>query len=267
MKLMRTLKLPYQTLNNATISTDLFTGTIIDDDDPPVASIVTNYSVREDSGANDKNGLVVTLTPASTKTVEVNYVFSDGSAINNTNYSGTNDTLTFTPVNGLTPTTKFIPFSIIDNSDQNASKTFRITLSIPAGGNARTMNNTNEAIVTINDDDSLPKIKIATDYEFISPGLPLTFTVSIEPKNQTPVTVPITARDETNAILDFLPSTLIVGTSGTLTAKVATFPNSTGNLTITLGNVTGYISDPPLMVPIETPLIQHQLLFQVQADQ
>ena len=113
----------------------------------------------------------------------MNYVFSDGSAIKNTNYSGVNNTLTFTPSQetGLTPTTKFIPFSILDNSSQNASKTFRITLSIPAGGNARTMNTSNEVAVTINDDDS-PKIKIATDYEFISPGLPLTFTVSIEPK-------------------------------------------------------------------------------------
>ena len=107
--------------------------------------------------------------------------------------------------------------------------------------------------IIVNDDDSLPKIKIATDYEFISPGLPLTFTVSIEPKNQTPVTVPITARDETNAILDFLPSTLIVGTSGSVSAKVATFPTSTGNVTITLGNLAGYIPDPPLVVPIETP--------------
>ena len=53
-------KITLSNANNATISTDLFTGTILNDDDPPVASVVTNYSVREDSGANDKNGLVVT---------------------------------------------------------------------------------------------------------------------------------------------------------------------------------------------------------------
>ena len=38
-----------------------------------------------------------------------------------------------------------------------------------------------------------------------------------------------------------------------MTGKVGVLPNSTGNLTITLGNVAGYISDPPLVVPIETP--------------
>ena len=158
-------KITLSNVNNATIGTDIFTGTILDDDDSPVAAIMTNYSSFEDSGANDATGLVVTLTPASTKTVKVNYVFSDGSAVKNTNYSGTNGTLTFTPsqVTGLTPTTKFIPFSILDNSNQNASKTFRITLSIPSGGNARTMNPNNRAIVTIVDDESTPVISIVAD--------------------------------------------------------------------------------------------------------
>ena len=50
-------------------------------------------------------------------------------------------------------------------------------------------------------------------------ALPLTFTVSIEPKNQTPVTVPITAHDETNSSLDFRTSQLIVGTDGTVTGQ------------------------------------------------
>ena len=190
-------KITLSNVNNATIGTDIFTGTILDDDDPPVAAIMTNYSSFEDSGANDATGLVVTLTPASTKTVKVNYVFSDGSAVKNTNYSGTNGTLTFTPsqVTGLTPTTKFIPFSILDNSNQNASKTFRITLSIPSGGNARTMNPNNRAIVTIVDDESTPVISIVADsgdvaenagpamFKLTATGLTATTTLSI---NATP---------------------------------------------------------------------------------
>ena len=107
----------------------------------------------------------------------------------------------------------------------------------------------------IDDDSSLPVISMETLHPFISPGLPLTFTVSIEPRNETPITVPITARDATNSSLVFRTSPLIVGTEGTVTTMVATQLTSTGDLTVTLGNVAGHISGPPLVVPIETPPI------------
>ena len=107
--------------------------------------------------------------------------------------------------------------------------------------------------VAILEDDTLPVISLATDYKFVSPGDSIAFFVSIDPKPQTPITVPITARDETNDSLFYRPDPIIVGTVGTQIVRVPTFFNSTGNVTITLGDVEGYNSGPSLEIPVETP--------------
>ena len=67
---------------------DTNTVTIVDDDLPPVASIISTYSAAEGSGANDANGLVVSLTAASARTVKVGYVFNDDTAENNADFAG-----------------------------------------------------------------------------------------------------------------------------------------------------------------------------------
>ena len=74
--------------SNATVASNearQITGTIEDDDNPPVASISATYAVGERDGANDADGLVVTLSAPSTKTVTVSYAFEDGTAVNSRN--------------------------------------------------------------------------------------------------------------------------------------------------------------------------------------
>ena len=136
---------------------------IADDDDMPEASISATYSVS-DEGNNDANGLVVMLTPASGRTVQVAYAFADGTgdtaAEKGTDYSGTDGTLTFIPdeTTGITPTTMFVPFSILKDAVTGVTKTFTITLSPATDGNATVSNTAKVATVTI--EYILPEIAI-----------------------------------------------------------------------------------------------------------
>ena len=128
---------------------------VMDDDDEPMASISSTYKAFEGSGDNDAGGLVVMLTSASRKIVQVAYTFADGTgdsgAENGVDYNGTNGTLTFTPDDrtGLTPTTMFVPFSIIPDNIDDPNETFTITLSTVPNGNA-TVSNTADMVTVHN---------------------------------------------------------------------------------------------------------------------
>ena len=139
-------------------------GVADNDDNMPVASISATYSVS-DEGDNDANGLVVMLTPASGRTVQVAYAFANGTgdtaAVNGTDYSGTDGILTINPVEstGLTPTTMFVPFSILKDAVTGMPKMFTITLSNTPNGNATVSDTAKEATVTI--EYILPEISIS----------------------------------------------------------------------------------------------------------
>ena len=180
----------------ATLGTTTTNEVTIVDNDIPEASISTAYSAPEASGANDASGLKVSLSAASTKTVKVKYVFADGTAEQGVDYNATNGILTFSPdeTTGLTPTSKFVPFSIIQDSINEAGETFTITLSIPDGGNATVDDAKKVATVTIGDDDTtLPIISIAdAEGSEGDPDTPandgkVTFTISLKNSVGTPV--------------------------------------------------------------------------------
>ena len=207
---------------HATLGTKTENEVTIVDNDTPEASINTTYSAPEASGANDSSGLKVTLSAASTKTVKVAYVFADGTAERGSDYTASNGTLTFEPdeTTGLTPTTKFVPFSIIQDSINEANETFTITLSIPDGGNATVDDAKKVATVTIGDDDTtLPIISIA-DAEG-SEGDPdnstndgkVTFTISLKTPAGTPV---VAGRDiEVNVSTSSPTTGRAIATAGT----------------------------------------------------
>ena len=180
----------------ATLGTTTTNEVTIVDNDIPEASISTAYSAPEASGANDASGLKVSLSAASTKTVKVKYVFADGTAEQGVDYNATNGILTFSPdeTTGLTPTSKFVPFSIIQDSINEAGETFTITLSIPDGGNATVDDAKKVATVTIGDDDTtLPIISIAdAEGSEGDPDTPandgkVTFTISLKNSVGTPL--------------------------------------------------------------------------------
>ena len=194
------------TLSGATGATigDPFTGSIADDDDPPKATISGTHMAPEDSGANDMreatDALAVTLSAASTKIVKVDYAF--GHATNDTaekgvDYTASDDQFVFNPSNttGLTATSMLIPFTVTDDTLNEASETFTITLSIPdEDGNASVEDATKVSIVTITDNDTtLPIISFANAEEKGAEGDganngSITFTVSLKNSEGTEVT-------------------------------------------------------------------------------
>ena len=93
----------------------------------------------------------VTLSRASTSTVTVAYATADGSAKAGSDYTETSGTLTFAA--GVTEQTVSVP--VLDDSHDEESETFTLTLSNPSGGNAYITDAT--ATGTIENHDPMPK--------------------------------------------------------------------------------------------------------------
>ena len=197
-----TFRISLTNLTGATIVPPSITGTIEDDDNPPVASISSTYTALEESGANTAAGLVVTLTPASTKTVTVHYAFSDISATKGTDYTGVDGDLIFVPgADGLTPTTMFVPFSL--TGDVDGDKRFTITLSVQAGANATVDDTTptNVSTVTIEDDDvALAELKLETEHtDGVLAGDIMRFNVTLTPPPEAATDIMVEAIDTGNS--------------------------------------------------------------------
>ena len=204
--------------------------TILDDDLPPVVSIISTYSAAEGSGANDANGLVVSLTAASARTVKVAYAFNDDTAEKNTDYTGENNTLTFSPsANGLTPTSMFIPFTITQDSREEAHETFSITLSIPADGNATLNDSAKTAVITIIEDD------------FVVPTISVGELSRSLGENETSITIPVTLSNRTpNPVMIDWKTVADTATGDDFTVEAGTTleisNGTTENITININN-------------------------------
>ena len=90
-----------------------------------------------DTAVNEADGSVgflVTLSPAATGTVTVNYATQDdGTAVAGTDYTATSGTLTFAP-GERQKSTALVP--IADDGEEDSGETFRLVLSNPAGSDA-----------------------------------------------------------------------------------------------------------------------------------
>ena len=139
---------------NATLKSDAktATGTINDDDnDLPVLSIA---GATVDEG--DTAQFVVTLAPASGKQVTVSYSTADGTATASEDYTAASSTtLTFAP----DETTKTVSVATTEDTRNEATEAFTVTLSGPT--NATLKSDAKTATATINDDDALPVLSIA----------------------------------------------------------------------------------------------------------
>ena len=128
---------------NATIGTGTGVGTITNDDTAPSLSI-NDVSVNESAGTAQ---FTVTLSPASGKTVSVNYATSDVDTTADTDYTAIASTpMTFSP--GETAQT--IDVSITQDSDEESDETYNVNLSGPS--NATISDDT--GLGTIVDDDT-----------------------------------------------------------------------------------------------------------------
>ena len=88
---------------------------------------VADVTVAERDGSTAD--FVVTLNPAASETVTVDYATSDGTATEGDDYTDTSGTLTFKA--GKTSMTVSVP--VLDDTDEDAGETIILTLSNPSG--------------------------------------------------------------------------------------------------------------------------------------
>ncbi|MDB6034285.1 MAG: hypothetical protein JWM16_4623 [Verrucomicrobiales bacterium] len=131
---------------------------------PPPASgelqfSLPNYYVNENVPGY---ATVTVIYGASAATnVTVDYATSDGSALAGVDYISVSGTLTFGP--GETNKTFDVP--ILDNSATSSNKVFGLTLSNPIGA---TLGSGSSATVTIVDDETIPFVSTAGQFNFSS---------------------------------------------------------------------------------------------------
>ena len=89
---------------------------------------VADVTVTE--GTDATADFAVTLDPAGTETVTVDYATSEGTATAGDDYTSTSGTLTFS----VGETSKTIQVPIVDDSVEDSGETFTLTLSNPSGG-------------------------------------------------------------------------------------------------------------------------------------
>ena len=136
--------------SNVTVSDGSGELTITDDDNAPTISIAD--AVIPDESPISRT-VIVSLSSASGKTVEVDYATSDGTATAINDYVATSGTVTFNP--GMTSQT--IAVTMVQDNLAEIDETFNIDLSNPVNATI----SDNQSVVTITDDEGIPELSVA----------------------------------------------------------------------------------------------------------
>ncbi len=240
--------------DGATIQDGTATGTINDDDEPPVI-VITDAEAEEGEPAE----FTVTLSAVTSRTVTIDYATAGGTAEEGSDYTATSGTLTFAPGEDA----RTIAVLTLEDEVDERNETFTLDLSNPDGATIQD----GTATGTINDDDETPVIVI-TDAE-AEEGEIAEFTVTLSAITSRTVTVDYataggTAEEgsdyaTTSGTLTFAPGedakTIPVPTlEDELDEENETFTLDLGNpgaATIQDGTATGTINDddePPVIV-------------------
>ena len=207
--------------SNATISDATATGTIRDDDDPPVLSIGGDQTLTE---ANTNMVFTVTLSAASAKTITINYATSNGTAESGKDYTARSSTLTFSPGGSLRQT---ISVPIFEDAIDEEDETFTVVLSNASNATIDDASATG----TITDDEATPTVTLTLTPTSIGENSgvsTVTATLSGASSEATTVTVSVSAVSPAVAN-DFTQS----GTTLTIAAGQTM---STGTVTIRARN-------------------------------
>ena len=208
-----TLRNPVNALLAGGGDTATVTGTIENDDVPPVLSVADAGASEDASGIP----LAVTLDTASGRTVTVNYATANVTAAAGADYTAASGTLTFPA--GTTARTITVP--ITDDALDEADEVFRVTLSAPV--HATVDANGKAASATITDDDTTPWVRVAD--ATVSEGTEeqtIRFAVTLDPASGRKVTVQYATAD----------GTATSGTDYTAARGTLTFPAGTTVRTI-----------------------------------
>ncbi|WP_234567652.1 Calx-beta domain-containing protein [Rhodohalobacter sp. 614A] len=171
------------TLNNGSIRGNAATSGLVDQLNTYLASqiniSVTGITVNEGDGTAT---VTVSINSAPSEIITVDYITQDSTAIEGSDYTSANGTLTF-PASSSSSQTFTIP--ITDDSIVEESEFIKILLSNPTGG-AGITNNT--AVVTVLDNDSVQDENLVLNitqrncWRFLSSPLQnLTYNTIIEP--------------------------------------------------------------------------------------
>ena len=177
---------------------------------------VADIALNEGNTGSTNATFTVTLSPASSGTVTVNYATANGTATAGTDYTATSGTLTFTP--GQTSQTVAVP--VLGDTAIEANETFTLTLSSASGAAlSRAV-----ATATITNDD-FPALSIGdvTVNEGNSGTTSAVFTVTLSATSPQTVTVNFATAN------------------GTATAG-SDYVAQTGNLSFTTGQTSKTIS-------------------------
>ncbi len=158
--------------SNAAILDETAVGTIIDDDGLPALTI-NDVIVSEGTGTNSAV-FDVTLSPAATNQVTVDYTTVDGTAAAGSDFTAQSDTLTF----AIGETSKQITIPILsDNYDEGSSEDFTVQLSNEV--NANLNDATGLGTITDNETATLSHNFGPIVTEGNSGTTPATFTVTL----------------------------------------------------------------------------------------
>jgi pectate lyase len=157
------------------------TGTIVDDDPPPVVSI-GDVSVAEGETGTTLAAFPVSLSAPSGQVVSVTAATADGTAVAGSDYVAGTWTVVFPPGD----TTETVNVAVRGDRVSEADETFRVVLSGPTNA---TLGDP-QAVGTILNDDP-PGLSI-TDVDVVEPvsgTRPAVFTVTLSPTSASAVTV------------------------------------------------------------------------------
>jgi hypothetical protein len=136
---------------NANILADTGLGTITDDDEGPKLS-VSDPTVAEGNSGTTSLSFTVSMSPASSSVVTVDYVVADGTATAGSDYTSLPPgTLTFTPGDPLSQT---VTVDVAGDTTYEPDETFTVNLSNPVGGLSKIIDAPGTG--TITNDDKAP---------------------------------------------------------------------------------------------------------------
>ena len=189
--------------SNATLADGEATGTITEDESPPILSITpSNSSVTEGgSGATPQRTFTVAMSLASSERVIVNYATVEGTgadaATEDTDYTATSGILTF----AADETRKTVTVQVIGDVFDENDETFTVALSDVSGSSASISTTAGTATVTIEDDDASPRLSIADASigEGNAGTANMDFTVTLSAVSGLRVTVAYATADGTGA--------------------------------------------------------------------
>jgi hypothetical protein len=197
---------------------------------------INDVTVNESAGTAT---FTVTLAPAATSVVTVNFTTSSGTATSGTDFSATTGLLTF-PV-GVTTRTITVP--ITNDLLAEGSESFNVTLS--GAVNASIANGT--GVGTIVDNDGVPSIASISS-PTTTEGNNLVFAVTVSGTSSTNTSIPFTLGGGSASTGDYTTPTFSNGV--TLVGTNLVIPAGVTSFSVTLPTVNDTVTEPSEAVPL-----------------